>query len=110
LRSSEYSPFVFDLHAGPKGLKAHESNDRLKEFDASNDVFVSFAHDGGLYDVIDFYPKGTMNDRKAKGWKEKAHWGFLSELLVDGGPIPPLAKGVFRERKMLRPLKEDERP
>jgi hypothetical protein len=54
-------------------LAAQESIDRLTEFDASENVFVALSHDGGLQDVIDFYPEGTLNDWKAKGWKEKAH-------------------------------------
>jgi hypothetical protein len=41
---------------------AQESIDRLTEFDVSDDVFVAIAHDGGLLDMIDFFPKGTMNE------------------------------------------------
>jgi hypothetical protein len=66
--------------------KAQQSIDRMMELDASDDVFVAIAHDGGLLDVIEWFPKGNMNEWKAKGWKEKGHWGFLSELPVEGGP------------------------
>ena len=84
---------------------AQESMDRLAEFDASDDVLVAIAHDGGLLDVIDFFPNGMMNEWQAKGWKEKSYWGFLNELPVEGGPMPPIAPGLMREGKLLKPLK-----
>lgn len=88
--------------------QAQESINNLTEFDASDDVFVAIAHDGGLHDVIDFYPNGLMNDWKAKGWKEKAHWGFMSELPVEGGPMPPIVNGLFKEGSMMRPFKKSD--
>jgi hypothetical protein len=35
-----------------------ENIDRLAEFDVSDDVFVAIAHDGGLLDMIVFFPEG----------------------------------------------------
>ena len=52
--------------------------------------------------------KGAINDWKVKGWKQKAHWGFLSEPPIEGGPMPPLAKEVFKDGKLARPLKKEE--
>lgn len=56
---------------------------KLIDFDAQEDVFVIFAHDKGLVDVVDFYPK-TANGWKNKGWKEKAHWRFLRDFDTSG--------------------------
>ncbi len=67
------------------------------ELDASDDVFVAIAHGGGLLDVIVWFTNGNMNEWKAKGWKEKGHWGFLSELPVEGGPLPLIVKGMYGE-------------
>lgn len=57
---------------------------KLKEFDACEDVLVCLAHDGGLEDVCTFFPHGDMAGWKAEGWKERSRWGFLNELPVDG--------------------------
>jgi len=82
---------------------AQASVDTLKEFDASDDVFVAIAHDSGLLDVIDFFPKGKMNEWQAKGWKERSHWGFLGGFPVKGGP-GNIARGVVREGKVVKPF------
>ncbi|KAF4550755.1 Cytochrome P450-like protein 73 [Elsinoe fawcettii] len=58
---------------------AQASVEKLKRFDADENVFVAIAHDEGLGAVCDFFPK-TMNGWKAKGWKHKATWGFLNAL------------------------------
>ncbi len=81
---------------------AQKSVDRLEEFDASEDVFVCVAHDGGLLDVVDWFPKGTLNTWKEKGWKERSQWGFLNELPIDGKPGRPwIAPGLVREGKVV---------
>ncbi|MCJ1451886.1 hypothetical protein MMC28_002226 [Mycoblastus sanguinarius] len=86
---------------------AQRSVDRLEEFDADANVFVCVAHDGGLLPVVDWFPKGTINDWKAKGWKEKSQWGFLNELPMDGKPGRPwIAPGLVRDGKVLN--KEDD--
>jgi hypothetical protein len=80
---------------------AQASVDALKEFDASDDVFVAIAHDSGLVDVIDFFPKGDLNGWQAKRWKERCHWGFLGGFPVNGGP-GNIARGVVREGKVVK--------
>ncbi|KAI4233879.1 MAG: hypothetical protein LQ352_008214 [Teloschistes flavicans] len=81
---------------------AQQSVDRLEEFDADENVFVCVAHDGGLIPVVDWFPNGTLNEWKAKGWKEKSKWGFLNELPVDGKPGRPLlAPGLVKEGKVI---------
>jgi hypothetical protein len=87
--------------------KAQQSIDRMMELDASDDVFVAIAHDGGLLDVTEFFPKGNMNEWKAKGWKEKGHWKFLSELPVEGDPMLPIVTGVYGDGwKLVKELKK----
>lgn len=79
---------------------AQQSVDKLEEFDADENVLVCLAHDGGLLDVVDFFPHGTLNDWKAKGWKVGNHWSFLNELPIDGKPGRPLiAQGPVEEGK-----------
>ena len=81
---------------------AQQSVDRLEEFDADENVFVCVAHDGGLIPVCDWFPNGTLNDWKAKGWKEKSKWGFLNELPIEGKPGRPLlAPGLVRDGKVI---------
>jgi hypothetical protein len=60
-----------------------KSVDALIEFDANPNILIAIAHDPAPLDVFDFFPS-TMNDWKAKGWKESSHWGFLSELPYNG--------------------------
>ena len=79
---------------------------RLAEFDASDDLLVAIAHDGGLLDVIDFFPNGMMNEWQAKWWKEKSHWRFWNELPVEGGPMPPIAPGLMREREIFETIED----
>ena len=85
---------------------AQKSVNSLEEFDADENVFVCVAHDGGLLPVVDFFPKGTINDWKRKGWKERSKWGFLNEMPIDGKPAKPwIAPGPVKEGKVLS--KED---
>lgn len=83
---------------------AQTSINRLIEFDASEDVFVVIAHDTGLCDVVDFFPHGTLNDWKKKGWKAQMHWGFLNELPLEGGPLLPIAPGLVRDGNVVKAL------
>lgn len=81
---------------------AQKSVDRLEEFDADENVFVCVAHDGGLFDVVNWFPNGNLNEWKAKGWKAKSRWGFLNELPMDGKPgRPPIAPGLVKEGKIV---------
>jgi glyoxylase-like metal-dependent hydrolase (beta-lactamase superfamily II) len=85
---------------------AQKSVDSLEDFDADENVFVCVAHDGGLIPVVDWFPKGTLNDWKTKGWKAASQWGFLNELPVDGKPgRERIAPGLVREGKVVS--KED---
>lgn len=81
---------------------AQQSVDRLEEFDADDNVFVCVAHDGGLIPVCDWFPNGTLNDWKAKGWKEKSKWGFLNELPIDEKPgRAPLVSGLIKDENFI---------
>ena len=81
---------------------AQRSVKSLEVFDADENVFVCVAHDGGLIPVVDWFPNGTINDWKTKGWKERSRWGFLNELPIDQKPgRPSLVPGVVKEGKVL---------
>jgi glyoxylase-like metal-dependent hydrolase (beta-lactamase superfamily II) len=49
--------------------------------DAQSDVYFIYAHDMGILDTVDFFPK-SANNWKEKGWKEKTLWSFLAELTL----------------------------
>ena len=81
---------------------AQRSVDRLEEFDADENVFVCVAHDGGLLDICDWFPKGNINNWKENGWKRTSQWGFLNELPVDGKPGRPwLAPGLMKDGEVV---------
>lgn len=65
---------------------AQDSINKLEDFDADPQVFVCIAHDEGLNDVVEWFPHGTINEWKKKGWKEKSQWGFLGALPVGWKP------------------------
>jgi hypothetical protein len=68
-------------------------------------VLVAIAHDPTALVVFDFFPNGTMNDWKKKGWKEASHWGFLEEFPYYGKVIQPLlTDGLYDAGKKLRDL------
>ncbi|EWZ28666.1 uncharacterized protein FOBCDRAFT_138711 [Fusarium oxysporum Fo47] len=62
-----------DVSEGEKSIA------KLIDFDAKDDVFVVIAHDSGLLDLIDFFPK-KANDWRKNGWKEQSRWRFLSDF------------------------------
>jgi hypothetical protein len=103
------SPF-FKPSTGPASFYqdpklAHESTIKLRAFDADPNVLIVIAHDPTSLDVFDFFPKGTMNDWNAKGWKEASHWGFLSELPYNGKIVrPPRVDGLYKHGKKVRGL------
>ncbi|KAJ9241327.1 hypothetical protein DTO169E5_3527 [Paecilomyces variotii] len=77
--------------------EAQRSVDKLTEFDGDENVFLAIAHDPALQDTLTFFPNGTINDWKAKGWKRTTHWGFVNELPVDGKPgRPALVEGLLK--------------
>lgn len=85
---------------------AQDSVKKLENFDADENVFVCVAHDGGLLPVVDWFPNGTLNDWKAKGWKQRSQWGFVNELPIDKKPGRPwIVPGLVKEGKVMS--KED---
>ena len=81
---------------------AQRSIERLEEFDADENVFVCVAHDVGLLPVVDWFPKGGINDWKAKGWKQKCQWGFVNDLPIDGKKAREwLAPGLMKDGKVV---------
>lgn len=69
----------------------------LFDFDANPNVLVIIAHDSAPKDSLTFFPKGTINDWKEKGYKEKMHWNFVNELPVDGKQKDPMIDGLYRD-------------
>ncbi|OTB00942.1 hypothetical protein M426DRAFT_64957 [Hypoxylon sp. CI-4A] len=59
--------------------KAAWSLDVVGEFEAHDNVFVVFAHDAKLLDIMEFYPK-SATDWKEKGWKWESRWRFLGDF------------------------------
>ena len=65
------------MHEDP--AKALDTVQKLKAFDAHDNVLVIIAHDPSLIDVLDFFPK-TLNDWKKEGWAEAGRWRFLADF------------------------------
>ena len=85
--------------------KAMESIRALAEFDADPNVLVAIAHDPTSLDVFDFFPEGTMNEWKTKGWKEKMEFGFVNELPYNGKTVRGvLVDGLYRDGKRVKDL------
>ena len=85
--------------------KAMESIRALAEFDADPNVLVAIAHDPTSLDVFDFFPEGTLNEWKAKGWKEKMEFGFVNELPYNGRTVRGvLVDGLYRDGKRVKDL------
>ena len=80
----------FGKVAGPDDDLAlsQKSVEKLMLFDAMENVFVIFAHDKSLADVVDYYPR-TANGWKSRGWKEKGLWRFLLQLLPEANGDGP---------------------
>jgi len=58
---------------------AVESCAKWTEYDAQDNIFAMIAHDMGLFDIVEFYPK-PANGWKTKGWKEQGRWRFLRDF------------------------------
>ncbi|ERT00707.1 uncharacterized protein SPSK_07614 [Sporothrix schenckii 1099-18] len=71
-------PF-FDPAMGLDVAAAIETIRQAQAADAQDDVFFIFAHDMTVQGIVDEFP-ATLNDWKAKGWREAAQWKFLEEL------------------------------
>ncbi|KAK8233693.1 beta-lactamase-like protein [Phyllosticta capitalensis] len=78
--------------------QAQRSVDALQQFDADPRVFVAIAHDEGLRGVVTWFPHGSLNAWREKGWKEQARWGFLGTLPEEGRSVmEPLVVGLGAE-------------
>ena len=90
----------FSFYEDPK--IAQTSIDRMTGVDADPNILICLAHDSDLPSILNFFPEGTLNAWKEKGWKEKSRWTFLNELPVDGQPGRPwLVPGVIKEGHVL---------
>lgn len=83
---------------------ARESVGKMQAFDDSEDVLVCIAHDPTLLEVLPTLNAGeeTLNEWKARGWKERCHWGWLNQLPRGEGREPGrplLVEGFWREGK-----------
>jgi glyoxylase-like metal-dependent hydrolase (beta-lactamase superfamily II) len=79
----------------------------LAEFDAHPDVFVCIAHDDALLSLVPFFPKSTLNDWKAQGWKPNSHWLFLNNLPIDGKEARGwIAPGLMKDGKRMKEWEE----
>lgn len=59
---------------------ANWSLEGLQEFDSAENVLVIIAHDPTVEAVLDFFPKGTLNNWHKQDARNKARWRFLSQL------------------------------
>lgn len=85
-----------------KLIASKVSVSKLEEFDASPNVLVCIAHDNGLPKVVDFFPNGTLNDWKAKGWKDDSHWAFLNAIPTEGKKVEEwMAPGLMKDGKLV---------
>ena len=81
----------------------------LAEFDADESVLVVIAHDTAPLDVMPFFPNGTINDWKRRGYKEKMHFHFVNELPIDGiVGREPLVDGVYRDGARIKTLEGEK--
>ncbi|KAF2117050.1 hypothetical protein BDV96DRAFT_611627 [Lophiotrema nucula] len=83
---------------------ALESTNKLKSFDASEDVLVVIAHDPSVIGVVPFFPDGKLNEWQKNGWKEICRWRFLRELPMDGNSRPVLVDGTYRDGIKIKTL------
>ncbi|MCJ1243189.1 hypothetical protein MMC30_000386 [Trapelia coarctata] len=52
---------------------------KVQEIDGQDQIFVAFAHDDTLMDVVDFFPT-IANDWRRKGWARDSKWAFLKDF------------------------------
>ncbi|KAH8431736.1 uncharacterized protein LDX57_009391 [Aspergillus melleus] len=78
---SRTAPFYANLSPAPDRdvAEAEASLDKMRDFDANEDIFVVIAHDSTLLSVVDFFPK-RANEWKERGWKEMSRWRFLEDF------------------------------
>jgi hypothetical protein len=68
------SATAFDIGAVMKTVR------ETQEADAQDDVLFIFAHDMSIMDIVDLFPL-PANEWKRKGWRDKALWAFLADLV-----------------------------
>ncbi|KIW17975.1 hypothetical protein PV08_05170 [Exophiala spinifera] len=84
-------------------VEAQASVEAVMEFDADPNILVIIAHDPTPRSVCEFFPHGTLNGWRSKGWKTKMHWGFLNELPYKGKILTKLlVDGLYTHGKKLR--------
>jgi glyoxylase-like metal-dependent hydrolase (beta-lactamase superfamily II) len=76
-----HSPYCTSQGPHHNVQATQDSIDKLSAIDAMDNVFTVLAHDGGLLDIVDFFPN-PANDWKARGWKEKCRWSFLHDFVL----------------------------
>ncbi|KAM0411091.1 hypothetical protein ACHAPD_010916 [Fusarium lateritium] len=69
----------FDPNIGFDIEQAIETVKEAQKADAQDHIFFIFAHDMSVMGIVDEFPS-TLNDWKAKGWKEKTQWRFLNDF------------------------------
>jgi glyoxylase-like metal-dependent hydrolase (beta-lactamase superfamily II) len=77
---------------------------KLMDLDADERVLVLIAHDPALLDTVPFFPKGSLNDWHARGWKTKLRWQFLGELPVEGNLRRYLVSGTYINGSLVKTL------
>lgn len=91
-------------------IESQRSVNSLAAFDASPFVMVCLSHDGTLLKylpTLNSSPAADLNDWKAKGWKDRCHWGWLNEMPRDGKVAKgPLVEGFWREGKPWKAAKD----
>ncbi|KAK4216446.1 beta-lactamase-like protein [Rhypophila decipiens] len=59
--------------------QAKQSIEKTQAADASENVFVIWAHYAEIEGTVDLFPK-FANDWKKKGWRDKVFWSYLMDL------------------------------
>ncbi|XEV02894.1 hypothetical protein FSHL1_008181 [Fusarium sambucinum] len=69
----------FDPNIGFDIEQAMETVKEAQKADAQDHIFFIFAHDMSVMGIVDEFPS-TLNDWKAKGWREETQWRFLNDF------------------------------
>ncbi|EGS20279.1 uncharacterized protein CTHT_0040180 [Thermochaetoides thermophila DSM 1495] len=69
---------------------------KLQDADAHKNVLVAAAHDESLAEVVEFFPKGKLNDFAQRGSVSRLRWRFLRDF----------AKAVGKMTHLLGPRRE----
>ncbi len=79
--------------AGESDLAESQRNTiKLSVFDDEENIFIVWAHDLHLRDIVEFFPT-RANDWKEKGWKQKVHWRWLDPCVgAAKGDLQPKTK------------------